>query len=185
MRLRRPTDIAAKRRQRFHDLLPPLRGSTPTWVAFPRLTPWATCWRRFAIKTGNKSGAVGLGLQYRIFNGSAALRVYFTQIRVVCANTLGMAERRSHGQGVSIIHKGDLAAKVGEAQEILGFAKRFYGDLDARINHLAGHYPSQQQLNQYFESLYPNREDGKNRRSQNVRDELQRLFEEGVGQDIP
>lgn len=118
-------------------------------------------------------------------DGSAALRVYFTPIRVVCANTLGMAERRSRGQGVSIIHKGDLSAKVGEAQDILGFAKRFYDDLDERINHLAGHYPSQEQLSRYFASLYPDREDGKNRRAQNVREELQRLFEEGIGQDIP
>ena len=44
-------------------------------------------------------------------DGSAALRVYFTPIRVVCQNTLSLAERRSQGQGVSILHKGDLAAE--------------------------------------------------------------------------
>jgi hypothetical protein len=48
------TDIAAKRRQRFHDLLPPLRGSPRRWGTFPRLTPSATGCHRFAIKTGNK-----------------------------------------------------------------------------------------------------------------------------------
>jgi phage/plasmid-like protein (TIGR03299 family) len=118
-------------------------------------------------------------------DGSSALRCYRTPIRVICANTLGMAERRSRGHGVSIIHKGDLAAKVGEAQEILGFAKRFYDDLDEKINHLARHYPSQRQLDLYFKSLYPDQEQGKNRRAKNVRDELQRLFEDGIGQDIP
>ena len=118
-------------------------------------------------------------------DGSSALRVYFTPIRVVCANTLGMAERRSRGQGISIIHKGDLAAKIGEAQDILGFAKRFYDDLEARINHLANHYPSQQQLSIYFESLYPDRENQNNGRAKNIRAELQRLYEDGVGQDIP
>ena len=66
-------------------------------------------------------------------DGSSSLRVFFTPIRVVCANTLGIAERRSQGQGVSIIHKGDLATKVGEAQEILGFANRFYDDLGERL----------------------------------------------------
>jgi phage/plasmid-like protein (TIGR03299 family) len=118
-------------------------------------------------------------------DGSSSLRVFFTPIRVVCANTLGMAERRSRGHGVSIIHKGDLAAKVGEAQEILGLAKRFYDDLEERINQLAGHYPSRRQLETYFESLYPDTADGKNRRAQNVRGELFRLFESGMGQDIP
>jgi phage/plasmid-like protein (TIGR03299 family) len=118
-------------------------------------------------------------------DGSSALRVFFTPIRVVCANTLGMAERRGQGKGVSVIHKGDLAAKVGEAQEILGLATRFYDDLESRINQLASHYPNRQQLERYFESLYPDSAEGKTRRAQNVRAELFRLFENGRGQDIP
>lgn len=117
-------------------------------------------------------------------DGSSALRVFFTPIRVVCANTLGMAERKSRGQGVSIIHKGDLSAKVAEAQEILGFAKRFYDDLDERINRLAWHYPTRGQLETYFSMLYPDSEGTKNRRAENVRTELFRLFEHGRGQNI-
>lgn len=118
-------------------------------------------------------------------DGSSALRVFFTPIRVVCANTLGMAERRSRGQGVSIIHKGDLNAKVGEAQEILGFSNRFYHDLGERINRLASHYPSRRQLEIYFETLYPDHPESKTKRAENIRKELFRLFEHGRGQDIP
>ena len=118
-------------------------------------------------------------------DGSSALRVFFTPIRVVCANTLGMAERKSRGQGVSIVHKGDLTAKVAEAQEILGFAKRFYDDLGDRINRLAWHYPSRGQLETYFAMLYPDSEGMQNRRAENIRSELFRLFEQGRGQDIP
>jgi phage/plasmid-like protein (TIGR03299 family) len=118
-------------------------------------------------------------------DGSSSLRVYFTPIRVVCANTLGMAERRSRGEGVSIAHRGNLAAKVAEAQEILGFATRYYDDLAGKIDQLASHYPTRKQLTEYFESLYPDRDDRKNRRAQNVRAELTRLFTEGRGQDIP
>jgi phage/plasmid-like protein (TIGR03299 family) len=117
-------------------------------------------------------------------DGSSSLRVFFTPIRVVCGNTLAAAERRGRGQGVSVIHKGDLAAKVGEAQEVLGFARRYYDDLEERINHLAGHYPSRTQLEAYFETLYPDSDEGKNRRAENVRTELFRLFEHGLGQDI-
>lgn len=118
-------------------------------------------------------------------DGSSAFRVFFTPIRVVCANTLGMAERRSRGQGVSIIHKGDLNAKVGEAQEILGFAKRFYDDLGERINRLASHYPSRRQLEIFFETLYPDQPESKTKRAENIRTELFRLFEHGRGQNIP
>ena len=113
------------------------------------------------------------------------MRVFFTPIRVVCANTLGMAERRSHGSGVSIVHKGDLAAKVREAQEILGFAKRFYDDLGERINRLASHQPSRRQLETYYELLYPDRANGKNHRAANIRSKLFELFENGIGQDMP
>jgi phage/plasmid-like protein (TIGR03299 family) len=118
-------------------------------------------------------------------DGSSSLRVFFTPIRVVCANTLGMAERRSRASGVSIVHKGDLAAKVREAQEILGFAKRFYDDLGERINRLASHQPCRRQLETYYESLYPDRANGQNRRAGNIRSKLFDLFENGIGQDMP
>jgi len=118
-------------------------------------------------------------------DGSSSLRIFFTPIRVVCANTLGMAERRGHGQGISIVHKGNLDTKVRQAQEVLGFAHRFYRDLGERADRLAWHYPSRSQLERYFEALYPDSPDAKNRRAQNVRSELFRLFEEGKGQQIP
>ena len=119
-------------------------------------------------------------------DGSSALRVFFTPIRVVCQNTLSMAERRGQGQGVSILHKGDLEAKIREAQRVLGLAQRFYDDASAQINRLAGYYPSAAELAGYFRALYPDPEEGKNnRRAERVRNELHRLFEEGQGHDMP
>ncbi len=78
------------------------------------------------------------------------LRVHFTPIRVVCANTLAIAARNGRGQGVSIIHKGDLKSKVQQAQEVLGLAKQFYDEAEEQINRLARHYPSQRQLESIF-----------------------------------
>lgn len=119
-------------------------------------------------------------------DGSAALRVYFTPIRVVCQNTLSLAERRSHGQGVSIQHKGDLDAKIKEAQQVLGFATKFYDDAAEQINRLASYYPNQAQVSAYFREIYPDPEEGKdNARAVNIRNELHRLFSEGMGHDEP
>ncbi|HEV7281406.1 MAG TPA: DUF932 domain-containing protein [Pirellulaceae bacterium] len=118
-------------------------------------------------------------------DGSSSLRVFFTPIRVVCANTLVLAERQSRGHGVSIVHRGDLASKVAEAQEVLCFAKRFYDDLAERIDCLARYYPTTGQLQEFFRQLYPDQEDSANSRAKNIRGELMRLFEEGRGQDIP
>lgn len=116
-------------------------------------------------------------------DGSSALRVFFTPIRVVCANTLAVADRRGHGQGIAIQHKGDLAAKVQEAQRVLGFAHRFYDDLQGQINRLASYYPTAAQLASYFEALYPDPTIGSTTRAQNTRESLHRLFVEGRGQD--
>ena len=119
-------------------------------------------------------------------DGSAALRVFFTPIRVVCQNTLSMAERQGHGQGVSILHKGNLEGKILEAQRVLGLAQRFYDDAAHQIDRLASYYPSVTQLGAYFKSLYPDPEEDKNNsRAVRTREELHRLFEEGVGHDMP
>lgn len=119
-------------------------------------------------------------------DGSAALRVFFTPIRVVCQNTLTLAERRGNGQGVSILHKGDLTAKIREAQEVLGLAKRFYDDAQFKIDRMASTFVSEAQLSAYFKELYPDPEGGKdNSRAQNIRGELHRLFEQGIGHDAP
>lgn len=118
-------------------------------------------------------------------NGSSALRVFFTPIRVVCSNTLAIAQQREQRQGISIQHKGDLAAKVRQAQEVLGLANRFYDDVQVKVDVLADYQPTTAQLKSYFEALYPDSPDVKSKRSENIRSELNRLFEEGKGQDIP
>lgn len=118
-------------------------------------------------------------------DGSSALRVFFTPIRVVCANTLAMADWGGKGEGIAIRHQGNLPAKVREAQEVLGLARRYYDDLEIRLDFLAGHHPTAAQLARYFEALYPDPADGSSTRARNVRDTLYNLFERGKGQEIP
>lgn len=57
-------------------------------------------------------------------DGSRALRVAVTPIRVVCANTEAMALNGAQ-QTFSIRHRGELAGKVQEAKETLGLAKKY------------------------------------------------------------
>lgn len=118
-------------------------------------------------------------------NGTSALRCFFTPIRVVCANTLAIANRKAHQQGVAIRHKGDLSAQVKNAQHILGLATKFYDDVQTKANVLASHYPSRDQIESYFKTLYPDPPTGNKKRSQNIRNRLNHLFESGIGQDIP
>jgi phage/plasmid-like protein (TIGR03299 family) len=118
-------------------------------------------------------------------DGTASLRCFFSPIRVVCANTLTLAHKNGRGDGIAIRHVGDLAGKVRQAQEVLGLARRFYDSLQDQIDVLAGHYPTSAQLTGYFESLYPDPAEGSNSRARGVREGLFRLFERGMGQDVP
>ena len=119
-------------------------------------------------------------------DGTAALRVHYTPVRVVCSNTLAMAHRQRTGPEVRVRHTGDPGSKVAEARQILGTAERFYGELADGLDALARHTPKAAELEEYFQALYPDPEEGRNpARSRNVREELFRLFERGVGQDLP
>lgn len=118
-------------------------------------------------------------------DGSTALRVYFTPIRVVCQNTLNVAERRSVDQGIAIMHKGDLCTKIAEAQRVLGLASRFFDDAATKIDFLAGHSPTPAQLETFFQTVYPNPENADPTRAQNVRETFHRIFETGIGLDMP
>jgi len=119
-------------------------------------------------------------------DGSAALRVLFTPVRVVCQNTLSMALRQGHGQGVSIRHNGDLAGKIRDAQRVLGLATRFYDDAQTKIDRLASLSPTQAQLDTYFKVLYPDPILGDdNGKARQTRERLQELFGSGIGHDMP
>ena len=118
-------------------------------------------------------------------DGSSALKCFFSPIRVVCQNTLSIAERNGRGQGISIRHRGDLSSRVREAQRVLGLAQTFYDDVQTKADLLANYYPTHAQLDSFFKQLYPDPQDGNKTRAQNVRGKLFRLFEEGIGQDLP
>ncbi|WP_337175419.1 DUF932 domain-containing protein [Paludisphaera sp.] len=118
-------------------------------------------------------------------DGSSCLRVFFTSIRVVCANTLAAANRKGRGEGISIRHEGNLVCKIRRARDVLGIAARYFDDLEGRFDLMARHYPTFAQVSAYYKSLVPDPEDAHPGRAQNTRDELFRLYEQGKGQDIP
>ncbi len=118
-------------------------------------------------------------------DGSSCLRVFFTSIRVVCANTLAVANRQGLGEGIAIRHQGDLTSKICQAREVLGIAARYFDDLAGQFDLLARHQPTYAQVSGCFKALVPDPEEGNRTRAENVRNELFRLFEHGHGQEIP
>lgn len=91
-------------------------------------------------------------------DGSGAVRVALTPIRVVCSNTLNLAlatARRSW----SMIHTGDIRSRMKEAEDTLFLAEQYMDSLGKEFEALRKKKLSDRQVMEYIEILLP-MEDG-------------------------
>ena len=87
-------------------------------------------------------------------DGSGAVRVAVTPIRVVCNNTLNLAldtARRSW----SMIHTGNISGKIQEAADTLFRAEEYMDKLGKEIEDLRSVEITDQQVKEYIEILLP------------------------------
>ncbi len=116
-------------------------------------------------------------------DGTSALRVFFTPIRVVCQNTLSMA-LKDRCSTVSIKHTENCGEKISKAREVLGLALDFYNEVEKDFKVLARTKVTAQQTTSYFEQLlHINQKDEKeiSTRKRNVMSEMISLSENGKG----
>ena len=119
-------------------------------------------------------------------DGSMALKVFFTPIRVVCANTLAAAfQHKEKNAGVSIRHSGDVKDKVKEAREVLGLAVQHYDDLGRTFNRFVKEAITKDDAREYFQRVLPATKDKEaSTRVENARDAMLQGFERGRGAEI-
>lgn len=87
-------------------------------------------------------------------DGSGAIKVALTPIRVVCQNTLNLAldtARRSW----SMVHTGDVQGKLEEAKNTLFLAERYMASLGREFEALRKKKLSEKQILDYIELLLP------------------------------
>lgn len=87
-------------------------------------------------------------------DGSGAIKVCMTPIRVVCQNTLNLA-LSSAKRMWSTIHVGDLAAKMDEAHNTLLLAEKYMGKLGTEISRLSKIKLSDSKVMEYIDLLLP------------------------------
>ena len=124
---------------------------------------------------------------YNAHDGSSSLRVLWTDVRVVCANTARMALGSAKASdGVAIRHTRNMQVKVGEAQRVLGLAKAASDRSAAFYSRLSELKMNSAEWLKFIDSLIPDKEegDGFNTRRENIKGELTALFEGGIGSDI-
>ena len=87
-------------------------------------------------------------------DGSGAIKVAMTPVRVVCQNTLNIA-LSSAKRIWSTVHVGDLAAKMDEAHNTLLLAEKYMGKLGTEFSRLSKIKLSDSKVMEYIEMLLP------------------------------
>lgn len=95
---------------------------------------------------------------YLIFSnthdGSGAVRVAVTPVRVVCSNTLNLALSTAK-RSWSMIHTGNIKGKIKEAKDTLFMADRYMESLGREIESLRKKKLNDRQVKEYIEMLLP------------------------------
>lgn len=86
-------------------------------------------------------------------DGSRALRVIPTSVRVVCMNTLNLALSRGEGKGIKIRHSESLAGRVYEARRALRLVSQRFAGMQQEVDSLAKRKLTQDELANYFAML--------------------------------
>ena len=87
-------------------------------------------------------------------DGSGAVRVAVTPVRVVCNNTLNLALNTAK-RSWSMIHTGDIKEKIQEAKDTLFMAEEYMDSLGKEFERLRRQKITDQQVKEYIELLLP------------------------------
>lgn len=87
-------------------------------------------------------------------DGSGAIKVAITPVRVVCQNTLNLALATAK-RSWSMIHTGDIKGKMQEAKETLFMAETYMDNLGKEFDALRRKKLTDQQVMDYIEVLLP------------------------------
>lgn len=87
-------------------------------------------------------------------DGSGAVRVAVTPIRVCCNNTLNLALHTA-SRSFGMVHTGDIKGKVQEAKETLFMADKYMESLGREFEKLRKQKITEQQVREYIELLLP------------------------------
>ena len=125
-------------------------------------------------------------------DGTMAVRVGFTPVRVVCNNTLTMAHNESTSQLIRIKHTGDIVGNLEKVREIMDVANSAFEATAEQYRMLASREINQKDLEKLVKIVFAT---GKQEREtpsteeltsgKRVMGDIQKLFEQGQGNDLP
>lgn len=120
-----------------------------------------------------------------MLHGGGSLWVLTTPRRVWCKNMLLAVLEEGKSRAIRIRHIGDIGEKVREAERLLDLSVTSFDAFAEQAKAFAGRMIKKEALAAYFETLVPNPKDGDPARAIGTREDFQRLFESGKGNDLP
>lgn len=102
-------------------------------------------------------------------DGTGAIRVAITPVRVVCQNTLNFALNSAQRQW-SCVHVGDIGGKMDDARNTLLNAERYLGALEEEFGELKLKKMDADKVKEYIEMLLPIDEKDSDRKKKNVQE---------------
>ena len=111
-------------------------------------------------------------------DGSGAIKVAVTPVRVVCSNTLNLA-LTSAKRSWSTIHTGDINGKMDDARETLQLAGKYMNCLGKEFNNLQQKKISERKVMEFIEELLPEPDNASFQQKKNVtrlREDMKRRY---------
>jgi len=113
-------------------------------------------------------------------DGSRAIEVLWTPIRVVCQNTLTAALKGTGKGRVSLRHMPNIRAKVADVQDILGISRENHLNFSAIAQALQSYEPSQDEVNDVLKTLFaPDVKTNGDTRYENIARQVESLYRDG------
>jgi phage/plasmid-like protein (TIGR03299 family) len=117
-------------------------------------------------------------------DGSLAVRVGFTPIRVVCANTLSMAHSCEASRLIRIKHTKDVHENLANIRDVMNLANQQFEASAEQYRLLARKSINQEDLKKYVKKVLKV-EDQPNGRMKNIMEQIIGLCESGRGNNLP
>ena len=111
-------------------------------------------------------------------DGSGAIKVAVTPVRVVCSNTLNLALTTAK-RSWSTIHAGDINGKMDDARETLQLAGKYMNCLGKEFNNLQQKKISERKVMEFIEELLPEPDNASYQQKKNVarlREDMKRRY---------
>ncbi|MCC6418725.1 MAG: DUF932 domain-containing protein [Gemmataceae bacterium] len=119
-------------------------------------------------------------------DGTTSLRVGFSPIRVVCANTLALAHGKASGSKlIRVRHTRQLQGNLDALREVIDLADREFAATAEQFRALASRHINRADLDAYVRRVFGIEGERPNGQQRRILESVTRLFETGRGSDLP